>query len=241
MRMRLDVAKILSIVNKPSFDQALRKLAIERVGFSGPEFLLASLRGAFRFDSEETETLDGKAVWVLHGEWQDFTAFARPDRTPIGQSMHLPSYLPSRATVWLGQDDGWPYKVMLVGERSITEDDRPEGPDGKPIGAKSTATRVMVSKVVLSYSNVALNPQLDGGLFAAPPAAVGPLADATGIFLDWLKQMASAGRADMGGADANETGEGRRTPPTAPPDTEPSSPAHGPPAPLDSRTPLPRT
>src|SRR5206468_1631386 len=102
--------------------------------------LLSGLRKALLFDQKAAGTLDGKPVWILRGRWKDYDGLSGPGQPPIPLTSTLPPYVPSIATVVIGQEDGWPYRVELVGRApSIMEqkrDDRPLGPDGRPIGVK---------------------------------------------------------------------------------------------------------
>jgi len=203
---RLDVAKILRKVDSPEFNADLRKQALQRIGFTGPESLLVGLRNALRFYHKDADTVDGKAVWVLRGEWKDLASLIGPMQQPMRPDAPLPPYIPSLAQVWIGQEDGWPYRVWLEGRQpSILEDVREVGYDGKKLGAKGNAKRVEVSKVLLNYTNVKLNSELDKNTFAFTAPADAPVMDGTDQFLISLEQASAAMQAEKRSAAAKES------------------------------------
>ena len=130
----LKIAPILEKLKSPELDDALREQVMTQLGFSGPDALLVGLRKAIRFDQKEEGTLDGKAVWILRGTWKDREGLIGPDQQPLPPTAPLPAYIPSLATVWIGKEDGWPYKVVLVGRvPSMLQDEaRQLGADGRP-------------------------------------------------------------------------------------------------------------
>ncbi len=86
----------------------------------------------------------------------------------------MPPYIPMDATLYLGKDDGWPYKLVLVGRKpSILFETRRIGPDGRPIGAKSSIEKITPSEITLTYQDVKLNAKLrlEEFAFQAPPTA----------------------------------------------------------------------
>lgn len=205
---RLDVSKVLKKLEAPEFGAETRKKVLDQIGFAGPEALLIGLRESLKFDRKEADKLDGKDVWVLRGEWKDLARLRGPNQPQFQPNSPLPAYVPSFATVWLGQDDGWPYKVQLEGRvPSVLEETRQLGPDGKPIGAKGAAPKVQPSKLLLLYTNVKLNPDLKPETFAfqAPPET--PVMDLTDQFLLSLEQGAAALQAEQKKAAASKETE----------------------------------
>jgi len=205
---RLDLAKVLAKINNRDFHADLRAPALERVGFAGPETLLAGLRNALRFNGKDADTIDGKPVWVLRGEWKDLASLTGPSQPSIAPNSPLPPYIPSLAQVWIGQEDGWPYRVWLEGHRpSIREDidEREIGPDGKRVGRKGLARQVEVSKLVLTYSNVKVNPVVDKNTFAFPAPRDVSVLDRTDQFLILLERDATLFQAEQQNAGPKES------------------------------------
>jgi outer membrane lipoprotein-sorting protein len=190
---KLSIKPILERLNSPELDSRLRDQALNSMGFAGPETLLAGLRKYVKFDQKENGTLDGKPVWVLRGSWKNRQGIVSFSSQPVPPTGPLPPYVPSLATLYLGKDDSWPYRLDLVG-RQITEliDTRPRGPDGRPIGARRTIERPTPSKITLVYSDVKLNAtiRVDEFAFQAPTAA--NVDDNTEMILKGLDQAIQA-------------------------------------------------
>jgi len=186
----LKIAPILEKLKSPELDDTLREQVRTQLGFSGPDALLVGLRKALRFDQKEEGTLDGKAVYILRGTWKDRDGLTGPDQQPLAPTASLPAYIPSLATVWIGKEDGWPYKVVLVGKvpSMLQEDTRQLGADGRP----KAVQKVQPSRLVLTYSNVQLNTTLKPEEFAfqAPPGVV--VNDNTVNLLNLLEQNLQA-------------------------------------------------
>ena len=186
----LKIAPILEKLKSPELDDALREQVMTQLGFSGPETLLVGLRKALRFDQKEEGTLDGKAVWILRGTWKDREGLVGPDQQTLSPTATLPAYIPSLATLWIGKEDGWPYKVVLVGRvpSMLQQDVRQLGVDGRP----KAVPKVQPSRIVLTYSNVQLNTTLKPEEFAfqAPPGA--HVDDSTDTLLNGLEQTLQA-------------------------------------------------
>ncbi|HEV3167496.1 MAG TPA: hypothetical protein VGZ22_26040 [Isosphaeraceae bacterium] len=207
--LRLDLAKILKRLESAEFDSDMKSKVFLSIGFSGPESLLVGLRKALKFEHKDADTLDGKAVWVLRGKWKDMSKLASPNQAPMPATAPLPPYIPSMATLWIGQDDGWPYKVLLEGRiPSVLEnvDTRQIGLDGKPVGAKGTGTKVQPSKILLLYTNVQLNPELKPESFAFQAPSDATVIDRTEQLLIELEQ-AAAMQAEMKKAEAAKESE----------------------------------
>ena len=186
----LKIAPILEKLKSPELDDALREQVMTQLGFSGPDALLVGLRKALRFDQKEEGTLDGKAVWILRGTWKDREGLIGPDQQPLSPTATLPAYIPSLATVWIGKEDGWPYKVVLVGRAPsiLQEEGRQLGADGRP----KAVQKAQPSRITLTYSNVQLNPPLKPEEFAfqAPPGV--RVDDNTEALLNMLEQTLQA-------------------------------------------------
>jgi hypothetical protein len=88
----------------------------------------------------------------------------------------LPPYVPGEATVYLGQADGWPYKVVLAATQlAVPLDTRRRGLNGEPIGARNSIAKLEPTKVTLTYKNVKHHAPLPADQFRAPtPAGITP-------------------------------------------------------------------
>ncbi len=172
---KLEIAPILKRLETNELEPELREQILTQLGFAGPDALLVGLRKAVRFNQKEVATLDGRAVTIIRGEWKDRTGLVGPNQQPLPPTAPLPAYIPSLVAIWLGTEDGWPYKVELVGKKpsELQADNRRIGPDGRPIGRKAAAPSVKPSRVTLVYSNVNLAPETkpEDFAFQAPPGA----------------------------------------------------------------------
>src|SRR5579883_1616973 len=160
-----------------------------QMGLGGPETLLVGLRRAVRFDLKEEGELGGKKVWILHGTWRNRQGLAGPDGRPVPQNGLLPPYIPSDVRLYLGKDDGWPYKLELRGRPvSVLFDTRKVGPDGRRIGSKSSIEQPVPTKITLEYTNVKLNAtiRIEQFAFTAPPTA--QVDDSTEMIVRMLDQ-----------------------------------------------------
>jgi outer membrane lipoprotein-sorting protein len=172
---KLSIKPILERLNSPELNEKIRDQAVTSMGLAGPESLLVGLRRTIKFAQKEEDEIDGKKVWRLRGTWRTRQALVGPDGRPVGAGGFLPPYIPMDGTLYLGKDDSWPYKLVLVGRKpSALFETRRLGPDGRPIGAKSSIEKITPSEIRLTYSDVKLNAKirLDEFAFQAPPAAV---------------------------------------------------------------------
>jgi outer membrane lipoprotein-sorting protein len=171
---KLSIKPIFERLNSPDIDAKTRDQAFAQMGFSGPETLLMGLRRTIKFDQKEEDALDGKPVWVLRGTWRSRTGLVGPDQRALPATGPLPAFVPSLATLYLGKEDGWPYKLVLVGKvPTILQDTRMKGPDGRVIGTHSSIEKIEPSRIELTYSDVQFNPTIPAAKFAfeAPPGA----------------------------------------------------------------------
>jgi outer membrane lipoprotein-sorting protein len=183
------IKPILERLNSPEIDAKMRDQYLSLLGFSGPDTLLVGLRKSVKFDQKEEGELEGKPVWILRGTWRNRNGLVGPDQRPLPPTGPLPAYVPSLATLFLGKEDGWPYKVIMVGKLpTLLQDTRRPGPDGRLTGVKTSAEKVDPSRVELVYSNVQINPRIRPEEFAfqAPPNA--NVEDTTEMILKGLDQ-----------------------------------------------------
>ncbi|GAC1449513.1 MAG: hypothetical protein NVSMB9_33400 [Isosphaeraceae bacterium] len=169
---KLEIAQILEKLKAPELDDKIREQVLSGLGFSGPEELLKGLRRVVRFDQKSSVTIKDKEYWVLRGEWRSREGLFGVNQQPLPLTAQLPAYVPSLVILHLGKEDGWPYKIRLVGRRppNLT-DTRKIGPDGRPIGSLKSIQEVKPTVMEMTYSNVLLNPDLktDEFAFQAPP------------------------------------------------------------------------
>jgi hypothetical protein len=99
--------------------------------------------------------------------------------------------MPANVAVWIGQDNGFPYKVEMYGNlpSMLAADTRRLGPDNKPIGAKPQTSKVEPSRIVLVYTDVKVNPAIKPEMFGwQPPADAKGVVDGTDAVLAELDQ-----------------------------------------------------
>jgi outer membrane lipoprotein-sorting protein len=186
---KLSIKPVLERLGSPEIDAKTREQILTRMGFAGPETVLVGLRRAIKFDQKEEGTLDGKPVWILRGTWRTRNGLTGPDQRPVPAIGPLPAFIPSLATLYIGKDDGWPYKLILVGKvPTILQDTRLKGPDGRPIGRRSAIEKIEPSRIELSYSNVRINPPISDSEFAFEPPSNAMVEDNTEIILKSLDQ-----------------------------------------------------
>jgi outer membrane lipoprotein-sorting protein len=186
---KLSIKPILERLNSPELNSKLRDQAITQMGLSGPETLLVGLRRSIKFDLQEEDELDGKKMWKLRGTWKNRQGLLGVDGRPVNGIGFLPPYIPMDATLYLGKEDGWPYKLILLGRRpSDVFDMRRRGVDGRPIGAKSTKEKIDPSEIRLTYSNVKLNAKIRIDEFAFQAPANANVDDSTEALVKGLDQ-----------------------------------------------------
>jgi outer membrane lipoprotein-sorting protein len=186
---KFSVKPVLERLNSPDLDPKIKEQAMTQMGLAGPETLLVGLRRTIRFEHKEEGQLDGKKVWILRGTWKSRQGLAGPDGRPVMPSGLLPPYIPSDASLYLGKDDGWPYKLVLMGRPlSVLLDTRKVGPDGRKIGSLSSIERPTPTKITLEYTDVKLNAaiRIDRFAFTAPPTA--QVEDNTEVIVRMLDQ-----------------------------------------------------
>jgi outer membrane lipoprotein-sorting protein len=188
---RLDITKVLDRLKAPELDEPIRQNVIAQFGFGGPEALLKGLGDVVKFDIKESGELDGKAVWVLTGEWRSREGLTAPNGQPWPPTVSLPAYVPSLVKLYLGKEDGWPYKVELVGRvPAMVMETRKKGQDGHLIGSKSSAQqKAEPTRIVLLYTNVKLNPAFTGDEFKYQPPREARVEDSTEAFVTTLDNV----------------------------------------------------
>ena len=237
---KIQINPLLKLLGSPDADPSLREQVLTRLNFTGPETLLVGLRKAAEFDQQDEDTLDGVPVWVIRGRWKDTEQAkgqpGQPNTQPAGP---LPPYMPSLVSVWVGKENGWPYKLILQGRAlSIMERAKKQqqvGPDGRPVGRAEAPPNERPSKITLTYTGLKLNPQLDPTLFAFQPPPNVRVDDQTekmvGELQTVLNEMAAQKKAEAAKGPGTDLPEGIAIPkpadlPTIPPgDETPRKPA----------------
>jgi hypothetical protein len=203
------IGDILKKVNDPRMDVTLREQILAQLGFEGPESLLVGLRKSIKFETMTDDTLNGKKVVIVQGEWKDRSSLVAPGQPPLPMNAPLPAYVPSIVRAWIGKEDGWPYQLRLVGRApsEINLNQAQLGPDGRPIRRPSVGPKVTPSAMTLAYSNVLLNPTLKPEQFAftAPPALAGQVADDTEEFLTVLDRILAEAEARQRAAGSDSS------------------------------------
>jgi len=184
---KFSIKPIMEKLNSADLSSKTREQAMNQLGFAGPETLLLGLRQDFRFEEKEDATLDGKPVWIIHGSWRNRQGLMGPDGRPVPPVGMLPPYIPSDALLYLGKEDGWPYKLSLRGRQPTTLlDTRKKGPDGRYIGSKSSIETVDPTKIVLEYSEVKLNVAIQVNEFVFQPPSDAAVEDNTEMMVRFL-------------------------------------------------------
>jgi outer membrane lipoprotein-sorting protein len=170
-----EIKPILELLNSSDIDDSLREQALAQMGFAGPETLLVGLRKTVKFDQREDGELDGKPVYILRGTWRDRSNLIGPDQQRMPLVGSLPPYMPSRVTLTLGKEDGWPYKLSLIGVKPSILTSRPlrkTTVDGR-LATREERETVIPTEINLVYSNVRINPtiRVEEFAFQAPPGA----------------------------------------------------------------------
>src|SRR5262249_15268019 len=111
------IKPIMERLSSPELDPNIRDQITAQIGFSGPETLLVGLRRTLKLDKKEDGMLAGRKVWIVRGTWKTRQGLMGPDGRPVPASGVLPPFIPCDASLYLGKDDGWPYKVVILGRK----------------------------------------------------------------------------------------------------------------------------
>lgn len=191
--IELNVEAIREIIEKPVFKKEARDELVRELGFSGIVPLLRGLRNTQRFDTIEEDTLGDAPVFILKGTWRDEVlnptgSGARGQKPTITQ---MPAHIPSKTTLWLGKEDGWPHRMLLE-------------------SAKKGATPPTV--ITLEFLNPQIGGELPASLFAIELPADVKSHDQTPDYKRMLTALLQKFEQDQkqekapksGGGDAND-------------------------------------
>jgi len=221
---RMSVKPIFERLNSPDLEASMRDQVLSGLGFAGPESLLVGVRKSIKFDQKEEGEWQGKPVYILRGTWRNREGLVGPDQQPVRPIGWLPAYYPSLAVLYVGKDDGWPYKLDLVGRvASDVFQNRRRGPDGRLLGRPNDETPDPPTEIHLVYSNVQLNSTIRPEEFAFQAPANANVEDGTELItrsLDaHIAQQALQKRAEAAkkeGADGAVLGQPLEIPSPAP-------------------------
>ena len=188
---KYSIKPILERLANPDLEPRIKEQVRNQLGFAGPESLLLGLRKLIKFDQpKEAGEFQGKKVWIFRGTWKSRQGLMTADAKQVPQIGVLPPYIPMDAVLYIGQDDSWPYRLLLSG-RQATDllDTRREGPDGRKIGARSSIERPSPTRIELVYSNVKLNATIKIEEFAFTAPATAAVDDNTELILKGLDQV----------------------------------------------------
>lgn len=185
---KLEVGPVFEKMKAPELEDLMREQVTAQLGFAGPDELLRGIRKIGKFDQQVGDTFDGKAVWLLTGEWKSRDGLVAPNQQPLSALAPLPAYVPSLIKVWVGKDDGWPYKVRLVGRLASDLSETRKIIDGKPVGSAGIKRKVQPTVIEIVYSDVKLNPELKTDEFAFTPPRNARVDDRTQSFVGMLDQ-----------------------------------------------------
>ena len=158
---KLSIKPILERLNSPELDPKMRDQAITQMGLAGPETLLVGLRKDIKFDQKEEGELDGKKVWKLRGTWRSRQGLVGPDGRPVIRRRLLASLHPDGRHALPGQGRRLALQARSRGPKAVDSvRDPPHGPDGRPIGAKSSIEKITPSEITLIYTDVKLNAKI---------------------------------------------------------------------------------
>jgi hypothetical protein len=189
MYRKLSIKPILERLNSPEMNARNRDQALMQIGLSGPETLLLGLRRTLKFDLKEEGELDGVKVWKFRGTWRSRQGLVGVDGRPVAAGGYLPPYIPMDGTLYLGKENGWPYKLELKGRKpSVLFETRRIGPDGRPVGAKSSIEKIVPSEITLAYKDVKFGTKLRPEEFAFQAPATEAVDDGTEALVKILDQ-----------------------------------------------------
>jgi hypothetical protein len=187
-----EIVPILKKLEDPGLDANFRIMITSNMGFGGPEAMLTGLAKVIGFDQIAPEKLDGVDVVVIRGTWRDRTNLLGPNERGLPPTAPLPAYIPANVAIYLGTNDGWPYKIEMIGRAPLLMEETREidKATGRPIGRPIKPPKVDPTKITLRYKLLPMT-EITPGLFNfEPPANVAATAieDDTEKFLAGLDQ-----------------------------------------------------
>lgn len=186
----LELPDLLARIDQEPFEVFHRNYFIQqRLGLSGPHWLLDGLRQSVKFDRKLEGEWEGRPVWIIRGNWKDMNALG------IGPMAQAPAYIPTVVEIQVDRETGWPYQVLLLGKRRAivrgSGTPKVDPTTGQPVGAV-VADEEPPSRFVLSYTDVDFDPHFGPAEFAfrVPDTDRGRVRDRTPDLMAELDQMA---------------------------------------------------
>ncbi|QDV37909.1 LolA family protein [Tautonia plasticadhaerens] len=187
---QLGLTELLARIEGEPFEVFHRNYFIQqKLGLTGPHWLLDGLRQSVKFDRRLEGEWEGRPVWIVRGNWKDTNALG------IGPMAQAPAYIPTVVEVQVDKETGWPYQVLLLGKkRAIVRGGgtpRVDPATGRPAGAV-LADEEPPSRFLLTYSDVDFDPDFGPGEFAfrVPDTDRDRVQDRTPDLMAQLDQMA---------------------------------------------------
>ncbi|MEW4566517.1 hypothetical protein AB1L88_01490 [Tautonia sp. JC769] len=206
---RLALPTILERINQEPYEALHRNHFIQqRLGLSGPHWLLDGLRQSVRFDRRLEGEWDGRPVWILRGNWKDMNAMG------LAPMASVPAYIPSVVELQIDKETGWPYQVLMLGKkRAIVRGANTPKVDpatGRPLG-NVAADDEPPSRFLLTYTDVDFDPEFQTGEFSfnVPEMARDRVSDRTEALIAEAEQFArliEAANLQAGGEGASDPG-----------------------------------
>ena len=205
------LAPLLKALENPDADADFKEAVLTQFGFSGPEALLQGLRKAAEFDlGMKEDDYEGRPVYILRGQWKDRESLGLPAGGPNAQGAarigFLPPYVPSQVALWVGRDNGWPYKLVMEGKvPSVLKEEPILDPTGRPIAKKPTAVRERPSRLTLTDNLIDREVSPDEFQFRVPEnARIDDLTDRVSVAIDAQISELSARRRSQGDGGQND-------------------------------------
>jgi hypothetical protein len=161
---RIDVRRVLAAMEQDK--REVRPDLAGQLALGGLPKLLEGLRRSFRFTRAESGKLDSMPVWIATGSWRPeaLAVFAKDlaEQAAQGKPLNLkrlPTQLPEEVSIYLGQDDLFPYRIEY--RRRTAQQGRGGDSGGE-----------MLPIVVVEFCDVRLNTPIDPQQFEYRPVNV---------------------------------------------------------------------
>jgi hypothetical protein len=158
---RIDLHRVLLAMEQDKREQ--RSDVAGQLALGGLPKLMEGLRQSFRFNRAEAGKLGSLPVWIATGSWRPeaLAVFAKDlaDQAAKGHPLNLkwlPQQLPEEVSLYLGQDDLFPYRIEYRRRTAQQGRGADTGGDMLPI-------------VVVEFCDVRLNTPIDSQQFEYRP------------------------------------------------------------------------
>lgn len=185
--VKIDVKKIREVLDKPQFNKDVRDMMVKRLGFSGIVPLMRGLRENQSFDAHQEDILNDVPVYVLDGQWREEAISQASYRGQALSLANLPPHIPNKTTLWIGQEDGWPYKFRMESTKKI---------------------QGFMTVITLEFLNPQIGVELPESLFMFEPPSGVRVEDQTDLLNQTLNSVLQAGQDT--GARSKGSGEDKK-------------------------------